>query len=228
MDFVCTVALLLPAWVAAAPTTAFYHGPHLPVTAIAAFDRVVVEPDHTTADELRALAEAGVEVFARLDVGEAAEHRPWFVTVDPAWKLGKTTPHRTALMDPAQAGWRQLLSEQARSLHARGYQGLLLGALDGYEAVLPSEAERSKRAEALLGWLADLRRELPACKLLFERGFALFPRAHAFASGLVVDSLFAGWDAGSAAATGKCRRASAKLCWPGWARCGRSTGCRSP
>src|SRR5687768_11147878 len=75
---VCAVALLSSAWAAAAPTTAFYRGSHPPVRSLAAFDRVVLEPDNASADDLRALTETRVEVFACLRIG-----------------------------DPTQPGWRQ-------------------------------------------------------------------------------------------------------------------------
>ena len=155
-SFICSaVALVLPAWATAAPSTAFYYGPHPPITALAAFDRVVLEPDHVTVDELRALAEARVDAFARLTVGDAGEDR------------------------------RPQLLEQARALATRGFAGLLLDAID------------RPPVEAMLGWLADLRKQLPRCKLLLRGGLALFPRAHGLADGLVVGPLFSGWDPGA-------------------------------
>jgi polysaccharide biosynthesis protein PelA len=193
----CAVALLSSGWAAAGPTTGFYFGPNPPIPSLAAFDRVVVDPDQTTDLQARALADEGVEVFGRLAVGEVADGRPWFATAPPEWKLGRGSDGKSAIVDPAQTGLRQLLFEQARLLHARGYQGLLLEGLDRYREVLPSEAERSRRADAWVAWLTDLRRQLPGCKLLLEGGFSLFPRAHPLAAGLVARSLFSRWDPAS-------------------------------
>jgi polysaccharide biosynthesis protein PelA len=187
---ICAFALLLPGRAAAGPTTAFHYGTDLPVRSLAAFDRVVVDPERATAAELQALQGAGVEVFAHLDVGEVPGHRPWLAKLESSWKLGEPTVRGAAIMDPAQPGWRGFLLGQARALHALGYRGLLLGGLDRYEAALPSADERRRRAEALLAWLPELARALPRCKFLFQGGLALFPRAEAFSSGLVVGPLF--------------------------------------
>ncbi len=191
---VITAVALSPAWAAAGPTTAFYYGQHLPARSLLAFDRVVVDPDRTGAQELRDLLEGGVEVFAHLDVGQAAEHRPWFGSIDPAWKLGNTTARRTRVMDPAQPGWQRFVIEQGRALRARGYRGFLLGALDGYEDALPASEDRARRLEALQAFLPELARALPGCKLLFQGGLALAPQVQGLASGLVLGPLFERFD----------------------------------
>jgi hypothetical protein len=165
----CAVALLCTSGATAAPTIAFYYGPHPPLRALRAFDRAVLEPEHASTDDLSALAEAGVEVYARLRVG-------------------------TARMDPAQPGWRQLLFEEARAIYARGYAGLYLDDLDRYQPLLRTEAERARRAQALLSWLADVNRELPRCKLILHGGLDLYPQVRRFVSGQVVGPLFARWD----------------------------------
>jgi hypothetical protein len=197
----CMVVSVLPAKASATatgPSMAFYYGPHPPLTALGAFDRVVLEPDNAAPSDVTALHRAGVEVLAYLSVGEAHQRRPWFAGLEAAWKLGgpraPVTPWGGVVMDPAQAGWRNLLVEQARRLRDLGYQGLFLDTLDSYERVFPTEAERQPRVRGLLALLAALRAQLPTLTLVFNRGFALFPDAAPFAAGMVAESLFAGYD----------------------------------
>lgn len=51
------------------PRTAFFYGAQVPVTALAQFDRVVVEADQI--QDLRPLRAAGADIFAYVSVGEA-------------------------------------------------------------------------------------------------------------------------------------------------------------
>jgi hypothetical protein len=69
-------ALLLVSHASAAdlPGIAFYYGGHLPVRELACMDRIVVESEHVSDEDLHALQARGGRVHAYVSVGEA---EPW-------------------------------------------------------------------------------------------------------------------------------------------------------
>ncbi len=176
------------------PTLAFHYGAHPPYTSLMAFDRVVLEPAHVLAPDLKALVDARVEPYAYLSVGEAHTSRPWFVQIKDEWKLDRRTAWGGVVLDPLSEGWRAMLTAQAEELWQRGFRGLFLDTLDSYEGVLALASERTKRAQAVNTWMQDLHKRLPLCKLILNRGFGLFPEAAKHATAMVAESLFAGYD----------------------------------
>jgi uncharacterized protein (TIGR01370 family) len=177
------------------PSIALHYGDHPPLVALRAFDRVVLEPDHVSDQEVADLRDAGVSVLAYLSVGEAHQSRPYFARLPARWSLGRRTVWGGLVMDPAADGWRDLLSEEALTLQRRGFSGLFLDTVDSYESSITGTAERGRRATAILGWLRALKAQWRDGKLILNRGFALFPEAAALVDGVLVESLFASYDA---------------------------------
>jgi uncharacterized protein (TIGR01370 family) len=178
-----------------APSIAVHYGDHPPLSALRSFDRVVLEPDHVSDQEVADLREAGATVFAYLSVGEAHQSRPYFARLPARWSLGRHTVWGGLVMDPASDGWRDLLTEEALTLRRRGFSGLFLDTVDSYEDVITGGPERARRVSALLGWLRSLKTHWPDGKVILNRGFALFPAAATLVDGLLVESLFASYDA---------------------------------
>ena len=66
-------------------STAIFYASQPPVELLGQYQRVVVEPDNITAQELAALHAKGAKVFAYLSIGEVNSTRKWYKQVDPDW-----------------------------------------------------------------------------------------------------------------------------------------------
>lgn len=184
---------LAPAPGASAPTLAFFYGKHLPHE-LSAYDLVVVQPSVAEPGDLAALKRGGVRLFAYLSVGEIPADEVAREGIPEAWLLGSNRAWGTRIADPAQPDWRARLLARADALGASGFSGLFLDTLDSYEAALPDEAAREKRAQGVAELLRALRARLPGLQLLLNRGFEALPLAPGAACGVVAESLFARWD----------------------------------
>ncbi|MCA1662731.1 MAG: endo alpha-1,4 polygalactosaminidase, partial [Myxococcales bacterium] len=177
------------------PSIAFYYGASLPIAELSQFDRVVIDPDRATADELSALRAAGVETFAYVSVGELDPARAWSRGADASWRLGRNAAWKTAVMDPRQPGWRALVLAELARLWAAGHRGFFFDTLDSYAAVLPREADRRACAAALSALITEAHARYATAKLLINRGFELLPAVAPLVAGVVAESMFASWDA---------------------------------
>lgn len=191
---VATLATLLAAPVAAAsPSVAFFYADDVPWDELAAFDMVVVEPDHVAA--LPRLAGGATELIAYVSVGEAEPTRKWAGELPPAWRIGENTAWGTAVIDQAQPEWPRFLVERVlRPLWDRGFRGFFLDALDSYQLVARDAAARRAQEDGLVRVVREIRRAFPAARLVFNRGFEILPQVHGEAYAVAAESLFHGWD----------------------------------
>src|SRR4051794_31760410 len=67
-----------------APAVAFFYAASPPIDELAAFDAVVLEPEHSPQGPP---ARPGTEWFAYVSVGEVQRSRPWFDSLPAAWQL---------------------------------------------------------------------------------------------------------------------------------------------
>ncbi|MGE3165441.1 MAG: bifunctional glycoside hydrolase 114/ polysaccharide deacetylase family protein [Planctomycetota bacterium] len=169
--------------------TAFFYGAPLPAAALAFYERVVVEPDATSPEEVAALRRGGTEVLAYLSLGEIARTSSRYPRVEREWILGNNPDWDSDILDLSHAGWRALAVEQAQSLHARGFDGLFLDTLDSYPRVSEGAAREQQRL-ALASLISALHESCPGKVLLLNRGFDVLPEVAEYVAGVVVESLF--------------------------------------
>lgn len=94
------------------------------VATLARYERVVLQPEHYTAAELRDLTAEGTQALAYLSVGED--------TGPPApWQLEQRNPVWGGhYVDLHHEGWRSRLRQQAAEALASGFTGLMLDTLE--------------------------------------------------------------------------------------------------
>ncbi len=178
--------------VQAAPHTAFYYGSEPPVDLLMQFDRVVVEAAQLGPAERRAITRNGAQLYAYLSVGEAEPWRADYADFEPAWRLGRNDNWNTDVADLTRQGWRDLLRRRVARLWADGYRGFFLDALDSWVPYAQGEA-RAAQAEALAGFISELKRDYPQISLIANRGFEVLDRVAPLLDGLVAESLYAGY-----------------------------------
>jgi len=175
-----------------APHTAFYYGPQPPVELLMQFDRVVVEPAQLSAPQRAAISHHGAQLYAYLSVGEAEPWRKDYADFDPAWRLGRNDNWNTDVADLTRSGWRDLLRRRVARLWADGYRGFFLDALDSWLPHTRGEG-RAAQAEALTGFIVELKRDYPEISLIANRGFEVLDRVAPLLDGLVAESLYGGY-----------------------------------
>ena len=194
-----TVTLSLAGAAEDPPSAAFFYGASLPVEELAHFDRVVVEVDNVTGDDLDRLRAQGVEVFAYLSLGEVSPSRSWHRELDPRWVLDVNEAWGSDVLDQESEGWRDFLLEKiAAPICQRGFAGFFLDTLDSYRGVFEQPQRLQRQAEGLAKTIVELADRFPEMKLLLNRGFEVLPllgkTTADSVAGVVAESLFRTWD----------------------------------
>jgi len=177
------------------PSVAFWYAAEPPLSELAQFDWVVVEPAHLSDDDVSFLSAQGAAPFAYLSIGELdateAERFPDVArsaatdVINHGWN--------SRVMDLSSPVWREHLLQKARALRQQGYAGLFLDTLDSF-TLLPQQQHQLQR-DALAQLLKDMRQAEPELKLFFNRGFEVLPELEGQVAAVAAESLRAGWDA---------------------------------
>lgn len=177
------------------PLTAFFYGAQVPASALAKFERVVVEADQVP--DLRLLRAAGADIFAYVSVGEAEGWRSSARALPPEWFLGCNASWGSRIADLTHPGWRHyLLDERMAGLWATGYRAFFLDTLDSYRIATKDAAQERAQTAALVQLVTAMHDCFPGVKLLLNRGFDVLPEVAQLCVGVVAESLFQGWHAG--------------------------------
>lgn len=177
------------------PRTAFFYGAQVPVTALARFDRVVVEADQI--QELGPLRAAGAEIFAYVSVGEAEGWRASTRALPQALFLGANEAWHTRIADLTHPGWRcYLLDERMAGLWSAGYRAFFLDTLDSHRLAVTDAEQADVQTAALVSLIGAMHARFPGIRLMLNRGFDVLPEVAPLCVGVVAESLFQGWNAG--------------------------------
>ncbi len=177
-----------------ARSIAFHYGDDLPVAELALFDRTVVEPDHTSAAEIRALGRHGGAVYAYLSIGEVGPHRTWRDEIDDAWTLGTNAAWDSRVMDMTATGWTDFLLARVDALVEAGYAGLFLDTLDSHRLHAGTPALRAVQEAATVRLLREVAARHPDLRLVANRGFELLERVAPLLEAVAAESLYSSWN----------------------------------
>jgi polysaccharide biosynthesis protein PelA len=195
---IATVRLLLiaPFFLAwqlahAVGNVAFYYGEHPPWDELAAFDIVVVEPDHVRQPPVL----NRTKLFAYLSVGEVNASRHYARLVPESWRRGTNPGWGNMLIDQSQPAWPAFLIEHAvRPLWARGYRGFFFDTLDSFELYAKTPGEKAAQVAGMVRVVEAIKREFPSAELVLNRGFELLPAVKQHVLAVAAESIYAGWD----------------------------------
>lgn len=177
---------------AARPSVAFFYAAKLPLAELAAFDWVVLEPEHV-ADVTR--LPATTRWFAYVSVGEIDPRRAAAARVPPAALRDTNPAWGTQRVDHRAAGWSDFfVREIVAPLWARGWRGFFLDTLDAHRAFARDDAERRAQEDALVALIERLHRQFPGIALIANRGFEWLPRVRGKIAAVAAESLYQGWD----------------------------------
>jgi uncharacterized protein (TIGR01370 family) len=134
---------------------------------LARFDLAIIDPATLTPDEVQELESRGTLVVGYLSVGEIDGNDPWLAdgTVPRSWILGRNKNWGSLFVDASQAGWRDLMTQQAGQLLDYGFQGVFLDTVDTAIDVAPATEP------GMIELIRGLRSAYPDALLVQNRGF---------------------------------------------------------
>lgn len=149
-----------------------------------AFDLALVQPDTLTDRQIQDRLSAGKFTLVHLSLGEAEPGSAWFRSgqVETAWLLGRNETWGTQYVDARQAGWQKLVVDLAGQYLARGFDGLLLDAVD--TGTLFPETQ-----PGLVALIKLLRQTYPGAVLVQNRGLAMVDEVASDLDGLLLENL---------------------------------------
>jgi hypothetical protein len=176
-------------------STAFYYGRDLPLETLSRYQRIVVEPENTTADELAFLKKHGAKVYAYLSIGEVRMDSPLSQQLKKDWVLGINKDWNTRVMDLSNSGWRDFLLDTVADKHRQqGYQGFFLDTMDSYQRATNTASGLSSQQLGIITLIRAMKQQFSGVALLYNRGFEVLDEVANLADGVVAESLFSGWN----------------------------------
>jgi polysaccharide biosynthesis protein PelA len=175
----------------AVSSVAFYYGDNPPWDELAAFDLVVVEPDHVRHPPVL----SSTKLFAYVSVGEINASQSYLRAIPESWRRGTNPDWGNVLVDQSQAGWPAFLVEHAiRPLWERGYRGFFFDTLDSFELHAKTPAARAAQVAGMVRVVEAMKRAFPGAELVLNRGFELLPAVKQHVKAVAAESIYAGWD----------------------------------
>lgn len=173
---------------------AFWYASNPPLSELAQFDYLVLEPAHFDASARDFLHSQNTQLFAYLSVGEFDGNQQALVEAGLGHSTSDTVNHAwdSHVMNLADEKWQDYLAARAQSLLAQGYDGLFLDTLDSFQ-LLPAKRQEQQR-QGLLQILTRLQTNLPDLALIFNRGFEVVHELPKKPAAVAIESIYAGWN----------------------------------
>ncbi len=174
-----------------ASNIAIFYGHDLPVNELSLYQRVVVQPDQTSTEQLQQLSAYKVQVLSYLSLGErhsslSSKSKGKVLTENHDW--------HSQVMDLTDPNWQSYVLGQAKHLLSQGYQGFFLDTLDSYWLAQLSDEQVFAQQQALSSLILQLK-ALGARVLIQNRGFELLSDTKAAIDAIAAESLFSGYQA---------------------------------
>ncbi len=195
---VLVLALFSQVVLAQAPrNVGFYYGHEAPVSALMAYDWLVLQRDRNSTSRLDTLNDAGVAPIAYVSVGEMARSHKQFAQLPATARLGRNTGWDSAILDIRQPAVRAFLLDRLIDPAFRaGYHGVFLDTLDSYRLTQAGQDDPAAFVQALATLIGRIRERHPDARIIINRGFELPESVHAQVDALAFESYRRGYDAG--------------------------------
>ena len=193
--FIAMIVLLSDVNATENPSTAFYYAKNPPLDLLSSYERVVVEPENISPEQLNYMQKRGVSVYAYLSIGEVSPTRDWYDQINKKWIKGENIDWGSVVMDMTSTGWHDfLLNKKIQKFWQQGYRGFFLDTMDSYQLFAKNETEQSNQQRGMVKLLKKMKKKYKNIHLLFNRGFEILDQTADLSDGLIAESLFSGWD----------------------------------
>lgn len=175
-------------------SVAFWYASNPPLSELAQFDNLMLEPDHFDASARNFLRLQNTKLFAYLSVGEFDGDKQELAKAGLNGSTSDVVNHawNSYVMNLADKKWQEHLEARAKSLYKQGYDGLFLDTLDSFQ-LLPAKQQEQQR-KGLIEILTKLQTNTPGLQLVFNRGFEVIHELPKKPAAVAVESIYAGWD----------------------------------
>ena len=143
--------------------------------------------------DLKPAQQKGHRILAYLSLTELAKGSPAAAKAEQRQVpfLGKNEAWDSHLLDVQSAAWRTFMLEDcAASAAAQGFDGFFLDTADSVQRLSDPQAG----AQALADLIRQLHHRWPTKKIVLNRGFELLPDLKAVLTGVLVESVYQGFD----------------------------------
>ncbi|HEU5282161.1 MAG TPA: endo alpha-1,4 polygalactosaminidase [Gammaproteobacteria bacterium] len=176
---------------AAWSSIAFNYAPNPPLSSLSHVDVLVLDPQAA----VNPASLRNQTVLAYVSVGETADSSPYRASLNASWVVGSNPVWHSVIMDETNPAWREFFIKKVLTpLYAKGYRGFFLDTLDAFNRVAKTPEAKKAQIQGLITLLQAIRTNFPDAILLMNRGFELLPTAAPFVNGVVIESLFSGWN----------------------------------
>jgi hypothetical protein len=183
----CCPALVWAAW----SSIAFNYAPNPPLSSLSHVDVLVLDPQAA----VNPASLPHQTVLAYVSVGETADSAPYRAALKPGWVMGSNPVWHSVIMDETNPAWREFFIQHVLApLYVKGYRGFFLDTLDAFNRVAKTPEAKKAQIQGLITLLQAIRTQFPDAMLLMNRGFELLPTAAPLVNGVVIESLFSGWN----------------------------------
>lgn len=151
----------------------------------------ILDP-HAEAD-LKPAQQKGHRILAYLSLVELAQGSPAAAKAEERQvpKLGKNEAWSSHLLDVRSAAWRTFMIEDcAASAVAQGFDGFFLDTADSVQRLSDPKAG----GRALIDLIRQLHERWPKKSIVLNRGFELLPELKTILAGVLVESVYQGFD----------------------------------
>lgn len=175
---------------ASAKGISFFYGNRLPVNELSLYERVVLQPEHTSAWQIQQLKAENSKVIAYLSIGEGTDSDAQASLADI---VAYNENWNSQVMDLTDKRWQDFLINQAKLSLEQGFEGFFLDTLDSYYLANFSEKEIAAQQQALSDIISKLK-FIGADIIIQNRGFEVLSRTNTYIDAVAAESLFSGFD----------------------------------
>ncbi|MDZ7771264.1 MAG: endo alpha-1,4 polygalactosaminidase [Balneolaceae bacterium] len=155
------------------------------------YDLVVLEPEQYTVSEVSELAKTDTRIIGYISMSEVNPHRWYYPLLREIGFLGVNENWNSPYIDLSSPKARSiLLDEVARSIMAKGFDGLLLDTIDG---VAPY-TERSHLQDEMLGMIRTLNERYPEAYIIQNRGLFLLQDTDPLVDAIMIEDIATHYD----------------------------------
>lgn len=173
---------------------AFYYGADPDVEILSQFDRLVLEPDNISEEQLVQLTAESASAFAYLSVGEVGPSREYASELLHEWILGSNPAWSSSILDLSDMELRAFLLNRVGMLDRAGYQGVFLDTMDSYQLVTKTPEERSEQQAGLISLISSISIRYPSLRIIVNRGFEVLDDIAGQVEAVAAESLYASWN----------------------------------
>lgn len=179
-------------------SVAFYYGVAPPLKELSSFSAVIVEPGNlvVTPDMLDKNKKLKSGLFAYISAGEVNTTRPYFPDIPASLILGENAAWSSVVVDQASPRWRSFfMSRVFVPLWRQGWRNFFVDTLDSYQLFALTDEARKAQQQGLILTIREIKRRYPEARLIFNRGFELFPEVAPSVYAIAAESLYRRYDA---------------------------------